>query len=101
MKLALACGRPDVDAMLEELPAGAMEEWWQYYQIQPWGDDWERSSMIAAQISNCILAFASAFGGGKQQEPIEIDAFVPWRHAEESEEDRQAQLAAVDALEVL
>lgn len=86
--------------MLEELPAGAMEEWWQYYQIQPWGDDWERSSMIAAQISNCILAFASAFGGGRQQEPIEIDAFVPWRHAAASVEDMQAQLAAVDALEL-
>ena len=88
--------------MLEELPAGALDEWWAYYQLQPFGDDWERSSMVAAQISNCILAIASAFcGSGKKQEPIEIDAFVPWRHAEEDAEDKQAQLAAVDALEVL
>lgn len=87
--------------MLEELPAGAMDEWWAYYQIQPWGDDWERSSMIAAQISNCILAIGAAFGGKKDQELLEIDALVPWRHDGKHQEDLANQLAAVDALEAI
>lgn len=88
-----------MDGLLAELPAGALDEWWEYYQIQPWGDDWERTSVVAAQLTNCIVAMASAWGK-KQVEPIEMDAFVPWRKAAEHQADMTEQLAAIDRLEV-
>lgn len=87
--------------MLAELPAGSLDEWWQYYQIQPWGDDWERTSLLTAQMTNVILAMAGAFGANQSAEPLDLDVFVPWRQAEvQSAANRQA-LAALNRMEGL
>jgi hypothetical protein len=88
--------------MLDELTPEDFEGWWQYYQCQPWGDDWERSSLIAAQFTNCMTALASSFSGnGAKHEPLDQDAFVPWRHNEKQEEDKQKAIDAAMSIEGL
>lgn len=87
--------------MLEEMPAGTLEAWWQYYQCQPWGDDWERSSMVAAQLTNCIMAMGASFGRGSKPEWLEQDAFVPWRQADAVAEDKQKGIEAAYSIEGL
>lgn len=90
-----------MDGLLAELPAGSLDEWWQYYQLQPWGDDWERTSLLSAQLTNVILAMAGAFGKDQSAEPLELDAFVPWRHADTQRAERRQELAALDRMEGL
>ena len=88
--------------MLDELNVAEFEEWWSYYQCQPWGDDWERSSLIASQFTNCMTALASSFSGGQgKHEPLEQDVFVPWRYNEQQEEDKQQAIDAAMSLEGL
>lgn len=36
-RLALALGFPDVDIMLDQMPAEMLSEWLAYYQLEPFG----------------------------------------------------------------
>jgi len=83
--------------MLAELPAGVLDEWYEYYRLEPWGDDWERSAVNASTVANEIRAIASAFSGGKFQ-PIEVDHLVPYRTDEQQQEQTEAAMAALDAM---
>lgn len=72
---------------------GAIEPWeWERlkasYRLDPYGDDWDRSSMIAAVVQNAITAIAQGMSGdrAKEVEPLPLDAFVPFRHADAAEE---------------
>lgn len=76
--------------MLAELTP---EEWSYHvasYRLDPTGNDWERSSMIAAALSNAIHMTASAFAGGRVDESafIELDAFVPFRDFRDRQSER-------------
>lgn len=51
-------GRPDVDAMLAELPAPLLLEWMAYARLEPW-DEYRadlRSGQIVAAIANLFRA---------------------------------------------
>ena len=53
MRLALATGHVDVDAMLEQLTPGEMAEWEAFFLIVgPPSDDWRRTGVIAAMLNN-------------------------------------------------
>lgn len=64
--------------MLDSLTPGQFEESYYYHQLEPWGDDWERSSLIAARTINSIREIAAGFGGKglDEKDAIEDDAFV-------------------------
>lgn len=88
--------------MLNELSVEQFEGWWAYYQCQPWGDDWERSSMLASQFTNVVAALASSFSGGQgKSEPLEQDVFVPWRHLEKQQEENRKAIDAAMSIEGL
>lgn len=56
MRLALALGHADVDAMLEGMSASQMTEWIAYYSLEPFGQDRGDipAAVIAAQVANTI-----------------------------------------------
>lgn len=80
--------------MLAEWPAGTLESWFEYYKLEPFGDDWERTTIGPIEIVNAIQSLAFGFGGGKGEppEPIPCDALVPYRHGGE-EAGREERLA--------
>lgn len=41
-------------------------EWWAEYLLEPWGDDWQQASTIAAEIAN-------SHGG----HPVRLDHYIP------------------------
>lgn len=57
-KLALRWGILDVQAWLASLPAGALDFWMAFDQLQPIGDEWFQTALIAQQSS--FGAFAQA-----------------------------------------
>jgi hypothetical protein len=85
--------------MLAEWPAGTLESWFAYYRQEPWGDDWERTSIQTVEVINSIQSFAFGFSGGKGDppEPIPSDALVPYR--EHKDQKLAEALQAVNALE--
>lgn len=83
----------DVDAWLAELPAGTLDGWWEYYKLEPWGDDWERSSMIASQVLNTMMAMAPR-PDGDELDPLPPDAFVPYRTHKSKEQRTLEETAA-------
>lgn len=95
--MALAVGRVDVDALLSEMPVGLLDEWYEYYRLEPWGDEWERTAIGATTVANEIRAISSAFGGGKFQ-PLEIDMLIPYRCEEARSQETEAAIAALDAM---
>lgn len=52
MRVALAFGRPDVNALLDELDHDAYVEWLDYFSIQPHG--WDALNLAQARISTMI-----------------------------------------------
>lgn len=101
MKLARQFGWFNVDAMLETAEAGQLDEWIEYERINPSGDDWKRSSMIATQVINAIQQVAAAFGDARlgERDLLPLDAFVP--HADRDDANLRGALAAVRAAEGL
>lgn len=51
-RLALKLGIWDVDALAEAMPVDVLYRWMAYYQLEPWGDEWLRSSVGFAQFKN-------------------------------------------------
>ncbi len=68
MRLALAMGVWDVDALAEKIPLHLMWEWMAYYQLAPWGDDWRRTGRLATIVA--------AAAGAKVEGELE-ERFLP------------------------
>lgn len=83
--------------MLSEMPAGQLDGWYEYFRLEPWGDDWERTAIVASTVANEIRAVQAGFGGGKF-EPIDSDALIPYRLDDKIAEELDEQLAAVDSI---
>lgn len=83
--------------MLSELPAGTLEEWYEYFRLHPWGDDWLQMSVATTTVANEIRTIAAGFGGGKFK-PLEHDALVPYQTEDQSEAEVAAALDALDAM---
>ncbi|MCA9232498.1 MAG: hypothetical protein KDA57_17750 [Planctomycetales bacterium] len=84
--------------MLDTLEPGELEESYHYSTLEPWGDDWERSSLITARLINSISAIAAGMSGTKLQEfdLIEDDAFVPKYRADNRTKRQKQQGDATD-----
>lgn len=84
---------------MEELRPEEWAYWQASYRCDPWGDDWERTSVNTVELINSLQMLAHGLGGGKGDvpKPIPGDALVPFRvHVDEELQDA---LLAVDALE--
>jgi hypothetical protein len=72
-KLALRWGILDVQAWLSSLPAGALDFWMAFDQLQPIGDEWLQTALVAQQAS--FGAFAQA-----GVDVPELESFMPARY---------------------
>lgn len=81
-RLALALGIWDVDAMLRQMPAGALTEWEAFFRLEPWGNEVEnrRFALVAATIANMLRS--------EKTRPYKLDDFV-LRSAAEAELDEE------------
>lgn len=80
-RLALAMGRLDVDQMLDELTPHQWNMWRAYYDVEPFGDPWWRTSRMMALMSRL-------WGDGQADE----DEFRPtFEYGEHSQRDRLAE----------
>ena len=52
MRLAAKLEWANVDAMMASMTTQQFEEWYAYYRIEPFGDEWRQSAIIAAEIRN-------------------------------------------------
>lgn len=78
-----------------------LAEWREYAALEPWGDDWERASLMTARLVNSIMSIAAGFAGSElsEMEAIEDDAFVPKRRKDMRTKKQILQDVAVNALE--
>lgn len=60
----------DIQNVLRELSAADLREWEAYYQLEPFGEAWKQTALIA-----CILANANR--DPEKREPFEVDEFMP------------------------
>jgi len=65
--------------MLAAMTAEEFEERWAHYWIQPWGDDWQIGSTIAASVQNAITRYIAARAGKplEKHQMISDEAFIP------------------------
>lgn len=75
------------------------EEWSYHeasYRLDPWGDDWERSSMVATQIVNAIRGVMSGLAGKPLEDKnvMPHDALVPFRELRDMQKERLAATVA-------
>ena len=68
LRLALAMGEPDVDALARRLTGPQLTEWMAYWHLEPFGDDWRRTARAAA--------FAAKAAGAQVDGDAE-DKFLP------------------------
>lgn len=98
-RLALALGWFNVDAMLATGTPRQLAEWEEYYQLEPYGQDWSRSSIVAARTINTILAVAPT-KNEQDKEFYDDDAFVPKRKDDTKQRaEIKAQCDAADSIE--
>jgi hypothetical protein len=71
-RLALEWGIVDVQAWLASLPRGALDFWAAFDQVEPIGERWAQSAMIAHQS-----AFGTYCQAGK--EPPDFEDYMPPR----------------------
>lgn len=88
-----------MDAFLASLPAGTVEKQFEYWKLEPWGDEWERTSIGAMEIINAIRALAAGFGGGEPPAPLPADSLVPFRHQHDPDKELRASLKQLSDLE--
>ena len=71
----------DVDGMLEGMDPGMFSQWLEYYQLQPWGDDWEQAAVISSTVRNGIreALYSHANETMKKEDYCSADDFVPRR----------------------
>jgi hypothetical protein len=55
-RLALALGHPNPDAMLAVMPYRIWQDWLEYAQIEPFGEERAdlRAGIIASTVANCL-----------------------------------------------
>lgn len=76
-------GRLHVDEVLAELSGDEIAEWQAYYALEPWGDDWKRTALLA------MLMAETHRNQDQRKEPFTIEDFMPTFASEEAEEDEE------------
>jgi hypothetical protein len=56
LRLALACGRLDVENLLDEITPAQMDEWIAYAMVEPLPDPWRQTGLLAAILMNASQA---------------------------------------------
>jgi len=87
----------DVDQWLSELPAGTLDRHFEAYKLDPWGDDWERTSLLTSTLANLIQALAPRPEGADPPEEIPLDAFMPYRKGKQAQDTLTSDADAMES----
>lgn len=63
IRLANRLGFSKVDDLLDQLTPSEFRERYAHYLIEPWGDEWEQTGMIAAQLNNIFAMYCAGKSG--------------------------------------
>lgn len=97
-RVALKLGWYDVDRMLESADPRQLEKWYYYFDQEPFGDEWDRTSLIATEITNNFIMLLSAFSEDRSKvQYLKPDHFVPGREPTKFE-DREISVTSKEAL---
>lgn len=80
--MKLGCTVAELESKLEY---AELIEWFAFYQLEPWGAEWHRSSAIAATIANCHL---------DRHKQVDLDCLVPTFESESDSDDLNAEFIA-------
>jgi hypothetical protein len=81
------------------IPAGTVDRWWEYFKLEPWGDDWERTSLLTSTLVNVANSMAPRGESEEAPEFIPPDAFMPY--SERKPERNQLVEQTIEGLEGL
>ena len=90
--MTLALGYPHPDWLCDLLTPEQMNEWWEYYKLDPFGDDWERTAVMCATIANV---------SGNLKKALSVDDFMPQFETKKTMKTQQGKLTGNAALEQL
>lgn len=76
-RVALALGWFNVDAMLETAAPGQLNKWKQFFKKQPFGDEWERTSLLITELVNTLQCFAMGFSNANLSDKQIKDRMLP------------------------
>lgn len=84
---------------MEELSTEEWAYWIASYRTDPWGDDWERTSVTTVELINAIGTIAAGLGGVQQApDPMPSDLLVPYRkHVPPGEQMARDSVAFLEA----
>lgn len=88
--------------MLASSEAGRLLEWAAYFDIEPFGNEWERSSWGATAIVNEVRGIAAGLSGkSRETEFMDPDDLVPGRVDQKLDEQLEKDLEAIANLEAI
>lgn len=79
--------------MLETGGAKQLSEWMDYYELEPWGDEWNRESRSTSAIINEIKLSVPRETPLEESELLDDDAFVPKVRKEKTVAKKQTMQA--------
>lgn len=74
--------------MLATGRASLLAEWQEYYELEPWGDEWNRESRATASMINEIRMAVPRETPLKPEGLLEDDAFVPKQRKQKKQADK-------------
>lgn len=92
MRLALKVGRLDWRKALSELSPQEFIEWMAFERVEPFGQEWHQTSVIAAAVVNEIRGIAAGLGGQamKEENAMDADHYVPGVAARKAADEAKA-----------
>lgn len=103
MRLALALGWFNYDAMLATGEPRHLDRWFAYYKQEPFGRDWHQMSQATSAVVNEIRMIAAGFRDKRIDESDleESTAYIPGLVSERKKEERRKEIEATRAIEGL
>ena len=86
--------------MLESGDSEQLESWWNYHQLEPWGDEYQRTSVATARLINIVKQESQKFQQNSHLRPVDLvrdDFIVPKFRKKQPTRKHQMQ-AAVENL---
>lgn len=74
--MCLALGIDDPKHWFANVPEDVFDLWYAYYQVEPWGNEWEQTADTLAMQTNIIATIARSVGG--KIEPKDSIEFMPF-----------------------
>jgi hypothetical protein len=74
----------DVESVLAELSAAQLAEWQAYYQLEPFGGQWQQTALLASLIANANR------DPEQKPEPFTVEDFLPGSAGQDEEADDEA-----------